>query len=100
MYGYKATVVGENFEFMIDDEVQLLDFSSEVFVNAADESAAQQTALAVVRDELLAQTIWNDDSNQFITIDEIIRTDDPVDKAHTADIIWFFPEEDLFDEEE
>ena len=37
MPGYKAIVVGENFEFMVDDEPQYLEFSSTVYVDAQDE---------------------------------------------------------------
>ena len=37
MPGYKATVVGENFEFMVDDEPQYLEFSRTVYVDAQDE---------------------------------------------------------------
>lgn len=96
---YMATVMGENFDFMVDDERQLLEFSRTLCVNAADEKAAEAEALAKVREELLAQSILDDDSDQLITIDEIRLAEGLSDKAMQSEFIWYFPEEDEFDDE-
>ncbi|MEJ2452526.1 MAG: hypothetical protein P8047_18035, partial [Gammaproteobacteria bacterium] len=75
MPAYMATVIGENFEFFVDDEPQYLDFSRTVYVDADDESAAQQAALALVRQELLAQSMLDVSSEPMITIEEICQAD-------------------------
>ncbi|MBI1424913.1 MAG: hypothetical protein GC149_15810 [Gammaproteobacteria bacterium] len=94
MPGYKATVIGENFEFVIDDEPQFLDFSRTVYIDAEDEDAAQVAALAVVREELLAQAMLDDEADQSITIEEISQADVLADKAIEGDFIWYFPDDD------
>jgi len=100
MPGYKATVVGENFEFVVDDEPQWLEFSRTVYVDADDESAAQQAALALVREELLAQAMLDDGSQQMISIDEICQADVLAEKDLHGEVIWYFPDDDLLDEDE
>jgi hypothetical protein len=99
MPGFMATVVGENFEFVVDDEPQYLEFSRTVYVDADDESAAQQAALALVREELLAQAMLDDDADQVISIDEIRQVDVLAEKDLQGDFIWYFPDDDSFDEE-
>ena len=99
MPGYMATVVGENFEFVVDDEPQCLEFSRTVYVDADDESAAQQAALALVREELLAQAMLDDEADQLISIDDICQADVLADKPLSGDFIWYFPDDDLFDED-
>jgi hypothetical protein len=94
MPSFMATVVGENFEFVVDDEPQYLDFSRTVYVNAEDESAAQQVALAMVREELLAQAMLDDAAEQMITIDEICQADILAEKNLHGDFIWYFAEDD------
>jgi hypothetical protein len=100
MPGYLATVVGENFEFVVDDEPQLLEFSRTVFVDADDAAAAEQAALALVREELLAQAMLDDEAEQLITIDEISQVDVLAEKDMQGDFIWYFPDEDLCDDED
>ena len=99
MPGYKATVVGENFEFVVDDEPQQLEFMREVYVDAHDEPAAEQVALAQVREELLKQAMLDEASDQLITVDEISQTDILADKSFVSDFVWFFPEDELDDED-
>jgi len=94
MPSFMATVVGENFEFVVDDEPQYLDFSRTVYVNAEDESAAQQVALALVREELLAQAMLDEAADKMITIDEICQADILAEKDLHGDFIWYFSEED------
>ncbi|VAW96548.1 hypothetical protein MNBD_GAMMA21-1046 [hydrothermal vent metagenome] len=99
MPGYKAIVSGENFEFVVDDEPQQLEFTREVYVDADDESAAQQAALAEVRAALLAQAMLDESSDQIISIDEISQTDVLAAKAGASEFVWFFPEHELDDED-
>ncbi len=100
MPGYKATVTGENFEFVVDDETQYLDFTRTVYIDAADEAAAQEAALATVREELLAQSLLNESSNQVINIDEINQTDILAKSDQHNDFVWYFPDDGLFDDED
>lgn len=95
MPAYKATVIGENFEFVVDEEPQLLDFSRTFYVDADDESSAQQAALAQVRQELLAQALLDDGAGQLLMIDELcLDDDDPGERQLPGDFIWYFPDED------
>ena len=98
MPGYKATVIGENFEFLVDDDQQFLDFSRTVYVDASDEAAAKESALAAVREELLAQSLLDEQSDQQIFLDEIKQVDVLADKEEKGDFIWYFPD-DLFDDD-
>jgi len=100
MPGYMATIVGENFEFVIDGESQFLDFHRTVYVDSANESDAHEAALALIRGELMAQALLDDDSEQMVSIEEIRQQDVLVEKELLGDFVWFFPEEDLFDEDE
>ena len=100
MPGYKATVVGENFEFVVDDEPQYLEFSRTLYVDAQDESAAQKAALAQVREELLAQSLLDDDADQLISVDDIRQADVLDNMPLAGDFIWTFPEEELYDDME
>jgi len=94
MPAFMATVIGENFEFFVDDEPQYLDFSRTVFVDAEDESAAQHAALALVRQELLAQSMLDESSKPMITIEEICQADILAEKDLHGDFIWYFPEDE------
>jgi len=96
---YKATVIGENFEFLVDEEPQYLDFTRTVYVTAADESTAHQAALALVREELLVQAMLNDEVENLISVDEICQADILSSKDLQGDFIWYFPD-DLYDENE
>lgn len=100
MPGYKATVVGENFEFVVDDEPQFLEFSRTLYVDAEDESAAQQVALTLVREELVAQAMLDNDSEQMISIDEICQADMLAEKELLGEFIWYFPDDVVDDEDE
>jgi hypothetical protein len=96
MPGYIATVIGENFEFIVDEEPQYLEFSRRVYVDAADETAAEQAAMALVREELLAQALLDDDADQLLSIQEICQHDVLADKHEFEDFVWYFPDEDEF----
>ncbi len=93
MPDYRATVIGENFEFLVDEEAQYLDFTRTVYVTADDESAAQQAALALVREDLLVQAMLNDEVEQLISIDDICQTDVLAEKDLQGDFIWYFPDD-------
>lgn len=93
MPAYKATVVGENFEFVIDNETQLLDFSRTLYVNADNETAAHQTALARVREELLSQSLLHDDGGQLISIDELCQAEGEANQELLGDFVWCFPDD-------
>lgn len=95
MPGYKATVVGENFEFFVDEELQYLEFESTVFVEADDDSKAMAEALHLVREELLSQAILDDDSEQLLTVNEIDQVDVLLKKGVEGDFVWYFPDEEL-----
>ena len=101
MPGYKATVVGEKFEFVVDDEIQHLDFYRTVYVDAKDEAAAEQSALNLIRDVLVSQSLVAESdresapiSVEFVGDAEILPF--PVDE----DFIWQFPEDADFDDDE
>lgn len=98
MPGFKATVIGENFEFLVDDDQQYLDFSRTVYVDASDETAAKESALAVVRQALHDQSLLDEQSEQQIFLDEIKQVDVLAGKEDAEDFIWYFPD-DLHDDE-
>lgn len=98
MPGYMATVIGENFEFVVDDELQQLEFSRTLYVNADNESVAEQAALQQVRAELLTQALLDDDSDQLITVEDIRQEDVHADNDLSGDFVWFFPDEEFLDE--
>ena len=99
MPGYKATVVGENVEFIFDEESQHLDFSSAVFINAENESSAQESALALVREQLLSQSFIEEWDETPLVVDEIKQVDVLAATGLDGDFIWTFPEDDLDDED-
>lgn len=99
MPGYKATVIGENFEFVVDDDQQVLDFSRTVYIDASDEMAARESAMAVVRDELLAQSLLDEQSDQQIFLEEIQQVDILANREEAGDFIWYFPD-DLYEDED
>lgn len=98
MPAFKATVVGENFEFVIDNETQLLDFSRTLYVDADNETAAQQAALARVREELLNQSLMDNEGGQLISIDELCQAEGQADQELLGDFVWCFPDDDTADE--
>ncbi|MGD8783604.1 MAG: hypothetical protein PVG75_04165 [Thioalkalispiraceae bacterium] len=94
MPGYKATVLGENVEFIIDDETQHLDFISTVLINADNEASAQESALAIVREELLSQSLIEEWDEAPLIVEEIKQVDVLANTGLAGDFIWTFPEED------
>ena len=94
MPGYKATVVGENIEFVIDDESQCLDFYRTVFVNAENESSAQQSALQLVREELLSQSFIEEWDEAPMSVEEIKQVDVLAATGLDNDFVWTFPDDD------
>ena len=97
MPGYKATVVGENVEFIIDDESQYLGFSSTVFINADDESSAQKSALEMVREELLSQSFIEEWDEAPMAIDEIKQVDVLAATGLDGEFLWTFPEDEFLE---
>ena len=97
MPGYKATIIGENFEFLIDEEPQYLDFIRTICIDANDEKTAQESALTVVRDDLHAQSLLDDNSEQTISLDIIQQVDNTTSKECHDDFIWSFPDLDEFE---
>jgi hypothetical protein len=95
MPGYKATVVGENVEFIVDDEAQYLDFSSIVLINADSETSAQESALALVREELLSQSLIEEWDEAPLSIEEIKQVDVLASTGLHGDFIWTFPDDEL-----
>lgn len=98
MPGYMATVIGENFEFVVEDELQQLEFSRTLYVNADNESAAEAAALQQVREDLQALALLDDEADQLITVEDICQDDVPGDELLSGDFIWVFPEEEFYDE--
>lgn len=94
MPGYKAVITGENFEFLIDDEPQHLDFIRTVYVEAPDETKAGETALKIVRGDLLAQSLLDDNSDQLINLDLIFQAENKTHEVGVCDFIWSFPDYD------
>lgn len=93
MPGYKATVVGENIEFVIDNESQCLDFYRTVFINAENESTAQESALAMVREELLSQSLIEEWDEAPMSIEEIKQVDVLAATGLDTDFVWTFPDD-------
>lgn len=100
MPAFVATVVGENFEFMVDDEPQFLDFTRTVYVDADDERAAEEAALSLVREELQSQAMLDEASEQLISIEEICQSDVLADRDLAGDFIWYFADDDMQDDDE
>lgn len=99
MPGYKATIVGENVEFIVDDEAQYLDFCSTVFINADNESSAQESALALVREELLSQSFIEEWDEAPLMIEEIKQVDVLASTGLHGDFVWTFPDDELSEED-
>ena len=93
MPGYKATVMGENIKFEIDDESQCLDFYRTVFVTADDEPSAQQTALAMVREDLLSRSLIEEWDEAPMSIEEINQVDVLSATGLDSDFVWTFPDD-------
>ena len=91
---YKAVVSGENIEFIIDDEPQLLDFMRVLYVEADSELSAGDTALAMVREELLSQSMLEEWDEPVMMVEEIKQVDVLAGREDVDDFIWMFPEED------
>lgn len=94
MPAYKATVIGENFEFEVDNELQLLEFEGTVFVEAHDDNNARESALAVVREALRSQSLLEDDTDQYLIVDAIQQVDVLASKGLAGDLVWYFPVDD------
>lgn len=92
---YQAIVVGENFEFVIDDEPQYLDFTRTVYVDAQDEQGAEASALAIVREDLLSQSMMDEWDEPVIVVDEIKQVDVLSQRDDGEDFVWHFPEDDF-----
>ena len=102
MPGFKATVLGENFQFVVDDEPQFVDFHRTIYLDASDQTSAEQSAIVMVREALLSQSLvdMEDSAGSTISIDEI-RQVDILDKGEPEDFIWYLSdEEDDFDDME
>ena len=100
MPGFKATVVGENFQFVVDDEPQFVDFHRTVYLDASDQIAAEQTAIDIVREALIGQSLvdMEDSVGSTISIDEI-RQVDILEAGEDEDFIWYLADDDdEFDE--
>lgn len=93
MPGYKATVVGENFEFLVDGETQYLDFYRTIYVDAADEGAAQESALELIREELARQSLLPEGSKSSSINVEFIGQAEVLEYSADEDFIWYFPDE-------
>jgi len=91
---FKAIVVGEDFKFIIDDEPQYLDFIRTVYVNASDEHGAGELALAIVREDLLSQSMMDEWDEPVMAIDEIKQVDVLARRDDGDDFVWHFPEDD------
>ena len=94
MPGYKAVITGENFEFIIDEVPQNLDFIRTVYVDANDENTAKESALKIVRADLLAQSLLDEESEQVISLELLQPIDSTQQAQGVNDFIWSFPEFD------
>jgi hypothetical protein len=87
-----ATVVGENIEFLVDEESQYLEFHRTLYVDADDEGAAQQAALERVAAELRAQALLDEQSEPSLGVEEIKQVDVLGDDEA---FVWYFQEDEL-----
>ena len=93
MPGYKATVVGENFEFLVDGEPQYLDFYRTVYVDAENEDAAQDSALSMIKQDLVKQYLFKESTDNSTISVEFIGQADVLEYSADEDFIWHFPDE-------
>ena len=89
---YKATIFGENFEFIIDESPQHLDFLRTIYIDAENENAAKSSAITKVREELIAQSLWNEESEQMINLNSVQQVDPTINTNSNGDFIWAFPD--------
>ena len=95
MPGFKATVVGENFQFVVDHEPQFVDFHRTVYLDASDQVSAEQTAIDMVREALMTQSLvdMDESSGSTIIIDEI-RQVDILRMSEEEEFIWYLADDD------
>lgn len=95
MPGFKATVLGENFQFLVDEEPQYVDFHRTVYLDADDQNSAEQAAIHFVREALAQQDLVDmvESGGSTISIDEIQQVD-ILKQSDTEDFIWYLTDDD------
>lgn len=98
MPSYKAVVEGQNFVFEVDNEPQNINFYKTMYINALNESEAEDVAINQVTQHVLDDSgIVFDPASGFesILIDEIEQIEVIDENIHVdSDLVWFFSEED------
>jgi len=90
---YKAVVVGGNIEFEIDEESHYMNFTRTVYVDAADEQGASESALTMVHEELLSQSMLEEWDEPEMMVDEIKQVDVLAKREDNDDFVWHFSED-------
>ncbi len=99
MPAYKAVVMGQDFQFLIDEDEQLVDFFRTLYLEAADHVIAAQQALAQVTGELRAAAMLdeNDKMLQQIHIDTLQQVEHIEGWEDDGDFVWYLQESELED---
>jgi len=95
MPGYLARVKGENFKFEFDDDLQSLNFTRTVYVDAEDEAKAELSALDAVQQQLRSHALWNEQGEQRVTVDELELYSESSTLSVDQDFFWYFTDEGL-----
>lgn len=99
MPGYKAIIMGEDFVFEVEDQLQSLDFYRTLYLDANDEQTASALALQRVHQELAAQSLLDDASaaDDRIRVEQILLLDEATAADQEGDYLWCLAEDDLDD---
>lgn len=97
---YRVLINGQNFLVQIDDEgtdgPRKLGFFTNVYVEAADEAAAEQKAIELLQedDELVELVLNPDDDNPQVFVEEVEALRSFQGKTLPREAIVFYDEED------
>lgn len=99
MPNFRAIIEGQNFLFMLDDEVQYLDFHRTVCLEAECIKSAGELALESVIEELTLQDLLIDmnRNKSSINLGHIECVDVQETICLEQDFIWYFPDDAVFD---
>ena len=102
---YKATVEGQNFSFLVDDEPQLAGFHKTLYLEADNDNLAADQAIDRVRNELITKKLLTGDPSEQPSLDV-----DDIEEVSAADYspetveeyVWYLVDsiEDEIEEEE
>ncbi len=92
MPGYLAKVLGENFQFEFDDDIQSMNFSRTIYVDAENETGAETGALDIVQQQLRSHALWNEHGTQQVLVEQLEPFDESATLVIDHDFFWYFAE--------